>query len=401
MNEQDIEAWCDETLPELYDEGMFDLEEISEDVWDACTAAMEPVLEAFDNEDEREQMAEDLTDAARAWFKAHHDLILEALGPVESEVVDLLCNKPQTAQHSADWYNQRRNRLTASEFAQILDGRRGALLRQKLASGGDRVGFNAPIGICQPDGEMNATTWGHRFESITRHIYELEIAGPNTVNDGLGRFTHATVPWLSASPDGLVTKGPLRGRLVEIKSPKTRQPGEFVPNEYYVQMQIQMEVCDLDAVDFVEAQFAQRPLHPHGRGLAAPAAVPCGDNRGRPIESMSEADEAACSKATWKGRIEVRGHLEDSSTWRYHYTDPVEDLEDAVFKTDEDGPLLESSVWWLTGWYPRTVLRNNNWWQSVGWPNAQLFWAEVCSLRDQQTETVEHVDCERIGWVGS
>ena len=378
MNDQDIEAWCDETLPELYDEGMFDLEETSEDVWDSFTAAMEPVLEAFDNEDEREQMAEALTDAAHAWFKAHHDLVLEALSPVESEVIELLCNKPQTAQHSADWYNQRRNRLTASEFAQILDGRRGALLRQKLAVGGDRVGFSAPIGICQSDGEMNATTWGHRFESITRHIYELEIAGPGTVNDGLGRFTHATVPWLSASPDGLVTKGPLRGRLVEIKSPKTRQPGEFVPDEYYVQMQIQMEVCDLDAVDFVEAQFAQRP-----------------------IESMSEADEAACSKATWKGRIEVRGYLEDSSTWRYHYTDPVEDLEDAIFKTDEEGPLLESSIWWLTGWYPRTVLRNDTWWQTVGWPNAQLFWAEVCSLRDQQPETVEHVTCERIGWVGS
>lgn len=381
MNDQDLEAWCDETLPELYDEGMFDLEEISEDVWDSFTAAIEPILEAFDEEEEeRDRMAEALTDTARAWFKTHHELVIDSLTTVPVETVSALCNKPQTAQHSADWYNQRRNRLTASEFAQILDGRRGSLLKQKLASDkGDRVGFNAPIGICQPDGEMNATTWGHRFESITRRIYELEIAGTNTVNDTLGRFTHPTVPWLSASPDGLVTTGPLRGRLVEIKSPKTRQPGEFVPDEYYVQMQIQMEVCDLDAVDFVEAQFAQRPA-----------------------DNMSDADAIACAAAAWKGRIEVRGYLDDSSTWRYHYTEPVEDLEDAIFTTaDEGSPLLESSIWWLVknGWHPRTVLRHAGWWQTIGWPNAQLFWAEVCSLRDQQTETVEHV--ERIGWVGS
>jgi len=381
MNDIEVEAWCDETLPELYDEGMFDLEDISEDVWEAVNAAMEPVLDAFDDEDEREQMAEELTDAARAWFRTHHDLILEALVTIPVETVDALCNKPQTAQHSADWYNQRRNRLTASEFAQILDGRRGALLRQKLtADTGDRVGFSAPIGICQPDGEMNATTWGHRFESITRRIYELEIAGTNTVNDGLGRFTHQTVPWLSASPDGLVTSGPLRGRLVEIKSPKTRQPGEFVPDEYYVQMQIQMEVCDLDAVDFVEAQFAQRP-----------------------VTSMSDADAVACTKAAWKGRIEVRGYLDDSSTWRYHYTEPVEDLEEAIFTTTDESPVLESSIWWILkdGWHPRTVLRHSGWWQTIGWPNAQLFWAEVCSLRDQQSKESKETIVERVGWVGS
>jgi len=261
-----------------------------------------------------------------------------------------------------------------------LDGRRGALLRQKLASDkGDRVGFSAPIGICQDTGEMNATTWGHRFESLTRRIYELEIAGLDTVNDTLGRFTHQTIPWLSASPDGLITKGPLCGRLVEIKSPKTRQPGEFVPDEYYVQMQIQMEVCDLDAVDFIEAQFAQRPEI-----------------------NMSPKDIEACTAAAWKGRIEVRGYLDDSSTWRYRYTEPVEDLEDAVFQSNADLealPVLESSVWWLLkgGWHPRTVLRSHSWWTSVGWPNAQLFWAEVCSLRDQQIEIIEH----EVRWIGS
>lgn len=382
MNEQDLELWCDETLPELYDEGMFDYEETSEDVWEAVAAAMEPVLDAFEEEADREEMADALTEAAREWFRLHHETVIEAIPTVPTYRITDLCNKPQTAQHTAEWYNQRRNRLTASEFQQILDGRRGALLRQKLsADTGDRVGFVAPVGIAQPDGEMNATTWGHRFESVVKRIYELELAGTGTVNAGLGRFTHPSIKWLSASPDGLVTEGPLQGRLVEIKAPKTRQPGEFVPAEYYVQMQIQMEVCNLDAVDFVEAQFKQRP-----------------------VEALTQQDQYACDKATWKGRIEVRGYLDEPATWKYRYTEPVEDLEDAVFSasTESEDPLLESSVWWLTGWYPRTVLRNRVWWQTVGWPNAELFWAEVESLRgqyqDQDQDTIVHVE---DGWIGS
>jgi hypothetical protein len=86
-------------------------------------------------------------------------------------------------------------------------------------------------------------------------------------------------------------------------------------------------------------------------------------------------------------------------------------LEDAVIEPTT-GSLLESSVWWLTGFYPRTVLRNADWWDGLGWPNAQLFWAEVQSLRDQgalspfvsakpigsdDEEVIEHIEA----WMGS
>ena len=389
----DIETWCDELLPEIYEEGMFDHEEIHDDVWEATTEAMDALLDEIDDdEEEREKMADALTEASRDWFRAHHTLTLELISPLPQEDIAAICNRPQTAQHSADWYSQRRNRLTASEFSQILDGRRASLLSQKVApvhegAATDRP-FASPVGISQADGDMNATTWGHRFESVVRDMYEQELAGVGCVNDSLGRFTHPRIPWISASPDGIVTKGPLAGRLLEIKAPKSRQPGEFVPAEYYVQMQIQMEVCDIDVVDFVEAQFAQRP-----------------------VAALTEADKKALVTARWKGRIEVRGTLEQPDTWSYRYTKAVEDLEDATFSDedkDTDKPLLEDTVWWLTGWYPRTVLRNKQWWQSVGWPNAELFWAEVLSLREVQPltsaskntgkeEVIEHIG----GWLGS
>lgn len=368
--------WCDEHLPEIYNPGMFDYEEIADEVWATVGAvAQETVLQYLEDDDEHEDMNEQIHDAAQEWFRAHHELVLEAITTTSPKE---LMGRPQTSQHSADWYSQRRNRLTASEFAQILDGRRGALMRSKVApipegTAADRP-MSAPVSIAQSDGEMVATSWGHRFEPVTRDIYELELAGVNTVCDTLGRFQHAIVEWLSASPDGVVLAGSRAGRLVEIKSPKTRQPGEYVPEEYYVQMQIQMEVCDVDAVDFIEAQFAQRPvIHLPAAGVGPlPEPTP-----------LSPADAAAVAAAQWKGRIRVFGRLDDSSTWCYRYSAPVEDLDDATVPAGPEGlPLLEESVWWLTGWFPRTVLRNRNWWEETGWPAAQMFWAEVQSLRD-------------------
>jgi hypothetical protein len=379
--------WCDEHLPEIYNPGMFDYEEIAEEVWATMSSlAQETVLQFLDDDEEYEQMNEQLHDAAKEWFEAHHDLVIEAITATSPKA---LMERPQTSQHSADWYAQRRNRLTASEFAQILDGRRGALLRSKVApvpegAAADRPSA-APVSIAQTDGEMVATSWGHRFEPVTRAIYEQELAGVGTVCDTLGRFQHPIVEWLSASPDGVVLEGPLAGRLVEIKSPKTRKPGEFVPPEYYIQMQIQMEVCDTDAVDFVEAQFAQRPVFhlPSVSYAAAAGAMEIEASTDPKLAVLDPADAAAVAAARWKGRIRVFGRLDDQSTWCYRYSPPVEDLEDAVVPDGPaDLPLLEESVWWLTGWFPRTVLRNRSWWEETGWPAAQMFWAEVQSLRD-------------------
>lgn len=371
----DALAWCDEYLPDIYDVGMFDEEDTHDAVWDAFESlATDTVLDLLDDPTERDILHDQLLDAAQEWFHAHHELMLESLS---ADPPTALLSRPQTDQHSADWYAQRTHRLTASEFAQVLDGRRGALLRSKLSVTDMTQSYGAmkPIALAQPDGEMSATLWGHRFESVTRAIYEQELAGVGTVNDTLGRFQHQTVPWLSASPDGVVVSGSRAGRLVEIKSPKTRQPGEFVPSDYYAQMQIQMEVCDAEAVDFVEAQFAQRPVfHYLMGGWTSPL----------------DDDMAAIQRATWKGRIQVYGYAESPDTWVYRYTAPVEELEDATSSylspvPDGDLPLLEESIWWLTGFYPRTVLRNPTWWEETGWPAASLFWAEVESLRADPT----------------
>jgi hypothetical protein len=367
----DLVEWCDEYLPELYNPGLFDDEETTDDVWETVQKeAEQSILAHIDDEVERERVSDALMDIAAEWFRTHRDTEIENLPSCTAEQIDTLLNKPQTSQHSADWYAERRNRLTASEFSNILTGSRGRLLQSKLDTSTSQTVNSAPVALAQRDGNMNATSWGHRFEPVVRDIYELEIAGVGTVCSTLGRFTHAVYPWLSASPDGIVIKGPLVGRLLEIKAPKTRQPDTYVPREYYVQMQVQMEVCDIDAVDFVEAQFGQ--------------------------EEEGDTTPAYVAEAHWKGRIHVYGYTDDPTTWTYRYSAPVEDMKDAIVEPAPDLPLLESSIWWLKGWYPRTVLRNRSWWETVGWPEAELFWTQVVSARESNTNT----DTKTV-WLGS
>lgn len=381
----DYTAWCDTYLPDLFDPGLFDDEETTEETMDAVQQLFqETVIDLMDDETMTMEERTDMTDAAAlaatAWFKAHKETLIAAIEPLPEPLLRQMTTREQVAQHSTDWYNQRRNRLTASEFAQILDGRRGALLRQKCVPEGEGAdSFGSTVALAQDDGEMTPFSWGHRFEPVVRALYELEIAGPGTVNDSLGRFTHRSIPYLSASPDGIVMKGALRGRLLEIKAPKSRQPGDFVPYEYYVQMQIQMEVADLEAVDFIEAQFKQRH-----------------------VTEISEEDSIALHHAAWKGRIRVIANTV-IGTLRYVYSGPVEDVEEVMDPAppslDEDEAIVEDSIWWLVALYPRTVLRNADWWSTVAEPAAAAFWKDV-GVKRLAADTIELVPASPK-WMGS
>ena len=373
MASDDYTAWCDTHLPDLFDPGLFDDEETTEETMDVVQQQFqETVLDLMDVEDttaeEREAMTDAALEAAETWFKVQKAAIVAAIEPLPATLLKQITTREQVAQHSADWYAQRRNRLTASEFAQILDGRRGALLRQKIAPASEAAdSYGSTVALAQEDGAMTPFSWGHRFEPIVRAIYEQEIAGPNSVNDSLGRFSHRSIPYLSASPDGIVMTGALAGRLLEIKAPKSRQPGPFVPYEYYVQMQIQMEVTDLEAVDFIEAKFQQRH-----------------------VGSLSPEDEVALVNAAWKGRIQVVSSKD--GILRYIYSVPSEDLDDATLKVPQEGEdLIEDTIWWLVALYPRTVLRNPEWWSSTGQPAAAAFWVDVEAGRTKAADTIELV----------
>jgi hypothetical protein len=81
-------------------------------------------------------------------------------------------------------------------------------------------------------------------------------------NTRLGEFgciQHDDYPFIGASPDGINIDpaSPIYGRMVEIKNIFNREITGRPKEEYWIQTQIQMEVCDLDECDFVETRFKE------------------------------------------------------------------------------------------------------------------------------------------------
>lgn len=141
-------------------------------------------------------------------------------------------------QRSAEWFAARRGRVTGSMVGAILGldpncTREEAMRRMVRSYQGLPSEFKGNI----------ATQWGVTHEDEAREAfqykYETEVQPASFV-------VHPTIPWLGASPDGLI----LDDALIEIKCPfglrNHEAPVPFKKADeqphYYAQMQIQMFV---------------------------------------------------------------------------------------------------------------------------------------------------------------
>ena len=98
--------------------------------------------------------------------------------------------------------------------------------------------------------------WGVKYEPVTAMIYQHRL------NAELGEFgciQHRKYPFIGASPDGIVMTRdhPAYGRMLEIKNVVKREINGIPSMAYWIQMQVQMEVCDLEECDFVETVFKE------------------------------------------------------------------------------------------------------------------------------------------------
>ena len=102
----------------------------------------------------------------------------------------------------------------------------------------------------------SALHWGQKYEPISVMVYEHLYK--TNVGD-FGCIQHDTYHFIGASPDGINIEpsSPIYGRMLEIKNPVSREIDGVPKKEYWVQMQQQMEVCDLDECDFLETKFIE------------------------------------------------------------------------------------------------------------------------------------------------
>lgn len=172
--------------------------------------------------------------------------------------IQTLREKPQPDQRTPEWYARRNNLITASAASKAFGSQASVnqLVYEKCknysAATGSGSGNTGPL-----QGSVNSPLhWGQRYEPLTVMVYERRN---NTQLGEFGCIQHDTYSFIGASPDGINIDpaSPIYGRMVEIKNIFNREISGCPKEEYWVQTQIQMEVCDLDECDFVETRFKE------------------------------------------------------------------------------------------------------------------------------------------------
>ena len=180
-----------------------------------------------------------------------HSLILESpQTAILEKKLAALTALPQPEQKSQEWYTFRQNLLTASSIWKALDSEaaKNSLIYKKCCPLNLQKCFGVNIN--------SAMHWGQKYEPISVMFYE------NLYKTEVGEFgciKHSQHLFLGASPDGINIKRDNQrfGRMLEIKNIVNREITGIPKKEYWVQMQLQMEVCDLEECDFLETRFKE------------------------------------------------------------------------------------------------------------------------------------------------
>lgn len=175
----------------------------------------------------------------------------------ESEIIEIIRKKiqfleeqDQPAQKSREWYQFRYNLITASNLWKVFgtESQVNSLIYEKCK----------PLQEISSDGGLQSGPlfWGIKYEPITVLIYEKMF---HTKVGDFGCIKHVNYPFIGASPDGInVDETNIRyGRMVEIKNIYNREITGIPKKEYWIQMQLQMEVCKLETCDFVETRIKE------------------------------------------------------------------------------------------------------------------------------------------------
>ena len=204
--------------------------------------------------------------------------------------IEYLRSVPQHQQRTPEWYKRRNEMITASSAWKVFksDSNINQIVYEKCSaaaavaeaalttttetlSSDDTDAVSETI-VSSVSASASAPTpaptkaqyvnvnsplhWGQKYEEISRMLYESRN---NTQVGEFGCIPHSDYPFLGASPDGININplSPLYGRMLEIKNIVNREIDGVPLEEYWIQMQLQMQVCKCDECDFLETRFKE------------------------------------------------------------------------------------------------------------------------------------------------
>lgn len=171
---------------------------------------------------------------------------------IRKKQIQYLQEKPQPEQRTPEWYSFRHKLLTASNAYKAFenDSVRNQLIYEKCQPLRLETEKVAQVNINSPFHH------GQKFEPVSVMFYEDKY---KTKIGDFGCIQHDTYSFIGASPDGINMDSLTNryGRLLEIKNIVNREIDGIPKKEYWIQMQLQMETCNLDECDFLECRFTE------------------------------------------------------------------------------------------------------------------------------------------------
>ena len=261
------------------------------------------------------------------------------------KTIKYLKNIPQPEQRTDEWYKFRNSTLTASNIWKIFasDYSQTQLILEKCETLNlDKfkvTNTNSPL------------HWGQKYEPVSILYYESIYS---TKVDEFGCIPHSKYSFIAASPDGIVCdqSSNLFGRMLEIKNVVSREITGIPKMEYWIQMQLQMEVCDLNECDFLETKF---------------------------VEYLSQEEYLLDNETKYKGIILqfLNGDLPHYIYAPFGLTDisscEYQEWESSKFQENKNLEFITTLYWKLEKISCILVLRNKLWFNSIV-NNIENFW---------------------------
>jgi putative phage-type endonuclease len=159
------------------------------------------------------------------------------------KIVHELNKHPFVKQRSPEWYKIRNSLITASDFGQAMNkgkfGNQNDFFRKKVGYEPDTF-----------DGSSPPLQWGIRYEEVANKFYKKRM---NVTVFEYGIMKHPKYDFIGASPDGVSDTGV----MLEIKCPYNRKNSQQIHEQYKLQIQGQLEVCDLEYCDYLECYIKE------------------------------------------------------------------------------------------------------------------------------------------------
>ena len=158
----------------------------------------------------------------------------------------------QPEQRTNEWYQHRHGLITASSVWKVFGSQstQNQLIYEKCS----------PIDVDKYN-KVNTESplhWGQKYEQLSKDLYEM-INCTKIQEFGCIKHPNPVYYFIGASPDGInvCPSSHLYGRMLEIKNVVSREITGIPKEDYWIQMQIQMEVCRLPECDFLETKFVE------------------------------------------------------------------------------------------------------------------------------------------------